>query len=51
LRYLEITIQKENSTLRRHDTEDAFSYIATNVIGTPFAFNFLKSRWDEVMAA
>ncbi|CAG0920565.1 unnamed protein product, partial [Notodromas monacha] len=50
-KYLEITVQLENSTLRRHDTEDAFSYIATNVIGTPFAFNFLKSRWDEVMAA
>ncbi|XP_022904718.1 aminopeptidase N-like isoform X2 [Onthophagus taurus] len=46
-RLLELTISK-NSTIRKQDGAEVFRSIATNFHGHSLAFEFLRTKWDEI---
>lgn len=45
-RYLQYTI--DPNLIRKHDASSAIVYIATNVIGQPLAWNFIRAKWQLI---
>lgn len=44
LRYLEYTMKPEK--IRKQDATSTIGYIASNIIGQPLAWDFVRANWD-----
>jgi TM2 domain-containing membrane protein YozV len=47
VRYLDWAVS-ENSGIRKQDAARVFSAIASNSVGQPLAYSFLRNKWDHI---
>jgi aminopeptidase N len=46
IRYLEYTLNP--SLIRKQDATSTIVYIASNVVGQPLAWDFIRDRWSYI---
>jgi len=47
VRYLDWAVS-ENSGIRKQDAARVFGAIASNSVGQPLAYSFLRNKWDHI---